>query len=156
MSAWYGWAAGQLDRPGVHFAWSEFEVTRTNLPNTAPPEARARILALVAEVLDPLRRDVGGPLVITSGYRSPAVNAAVGGSSSSDHLTGGAVDIRPPQGWDAARLARRVIALGLPFDQMIGYAPERGGHLHIGHRPGGGRRQVLWQGATGRATSWAP
>jgi hypothetical protein len=52
---WYGWAALMLERPGQHFAWGEFEVTRSGIANVAPPEARARILALVAEVLDPLR-----------------------------------------------------------------------------------------------------
>jgi hypothetical protein len=145
-----------LERPGQHFAWAEFEVTRTGIANTAPPEARARILALVAEVLDPLRRHVGAPLTVTSGYRSPEVNRSVGGTSTSDHLSGGAVDLRPPRGWDAERLARAVLALGLPFDQLIVYDAARGGHLHIGHRPGGGRRQTLRAPASGGTTRWEP
>ena len=153
---WYGWASMMLDRPGQHFAWGEFEVTKTGIDNRAPPEARARILALVAEVLDPLRRHVGRPLVVTSGYRSPQVNAAVGGSASSDHLTGGAVDLRPPTGWTAERLAREVVVLDLPFDQLIWYAPERGGHVHVGHRPGRARRQTLHAPASGGVVAWRP
>ncbi len=47
---------------------------------------------LVAKVLQPLR-DKFGPVTINSGYRSPAVNTAVGGSPYSDHCLGMAADI---------------------------------------------------------------
>ena len=51
---------------------------------------------LCEQVLEPLRVHAGQPLMIASGYRSPALNKAVRGSPHSQHLTGEAADIRLP------------------------------------------------------------
>lgn len=53
-----------------------------------------RNIYLLAFYLDSVRVRYGGPIVITSGYRSPALNKAVGGVNNSKHLRGIAVDIR--------------------------------------------------------------
>jgi len=65
------------------------------LDNT-PSQAALSELALLATQVDELREAYGKPLVPTNGYRSPAVNAAVGGASNSAHMSGQAVDISDP------------------------------------------------------------
>lgn len=53
---------------------------------------RLNIINLVDHVLDPIREHVGLPVIITSGFRCPALNELVGGKGSSQHLTGQAAD----------------------------------------------------------------
>jgi hypothetical protein len=65
---------------------------RRNIDNTPSEKVKNNLQILVANVLQPLR-DKFGPVTITSGYRSPAVNTAVGGSPVSDHCLGMAADI---------------------------------------------------------------
>lgn len=65
---------------------------RRNIDNTPSEKVQNNLHILVANVLQPLR-DKFGPVTINSGYRSPAVNTAVGGSPYSDHCLGMAADI---------------------------------------------------------------
>ena len=66
---------------------------RKNMPNI-PTEADVANLKLLAEkVLQPLRDHYGVGIKVNSGYRCPDVNAAVGGSRTSDHCKGQAADI---------------------------------------------------------------
>ena len=57
------------------------------------PEIRDNLMALIMKVLDPLRDAYGNPIYVNSGYRSPFLNSLIGGSASSQHLKGQAVDI---------------------------------------------------------------
>ena len=66
---------------------------KRRMPKTGSGE-EARILRLAQE-LDKVRRAWGGPIAVTSWYRPPAINAAVGGVANSRHTTGEAVDIYP-------------------------------------------------------------
>jgi len=132
---------------GEGFQLSEFvrssTAARLGLDNTPDMNAVCRLAALVEHVLVPLRRAVG-PIRITSGYRSPQVNRAVGGSLTSQHCTGEAADIKAVHDHQAEELARVVADLDLPVDQCIWYEPEVGGHVHISHvYEGRGRRQYL-------------
>ncbi len=132
-------------RLGRHVLEAAFVASRTarklGLANELTPKARARARYLAQKVLDPLI-DAVGPIKIDSGYRSPAVNAAIPGSSNtSDHMNGGSADIMSDK-VSRDELARKVIELGLPYDQLIGYADKP--HLHIGTRPGRNRGQRLW------------
>lgn len=70
---------------------SEVAIRRA-INNTPPLAIIDNLQVLVDNILQPLRNALG-PVVVTSGYRSPAVNVAVGGSPTSDHCLGMAADI---------------------------------------------------------------
>lgn len=120
---------------GRYFTWHELlrsnTAARLGLNNAPTPEAKRALELLVYNVLDPLREAVGRPVLVGSGYRHPDVNRAVDGSAEhSQHSLGEAVDIKVP-GMTAVELAGFLVRLGLPFDELIWYAPERGGHVHV-------------------------
>ena len=129
--------------PGRYFTWSELTTTSKNLDNTPTPEAADNLRALTANLLDPLRERLGRPLGVNSGYRSPVVNAAVGGSKTSQHMTGEAVDLEPPAGFSSIEFAQYVLDSGLPVDQVIWYDKARGGHTHVSFSHKRNRRQTL-------------
>ena len=82
-----------------HFSLREFIISATairhGIDNTPSEETVARLKALCDNVLEPLRRRFGR-IRITSGYRSPSVNAKVGGVATSQHTLGEAADINVP------------------------------------------------------------
>ena len=135
-------------RPGEYFSWSEMTRTSQPLPNDPNHKERVNIKILCSTALDPLRRHLGRPVRVTSGFRSEAVNGAVGGSKTSAHREGLAADIKC-SGLDAHSLMRAVIDSDIEFDQAIAYHPSRGGHLHLGLRLGRNRRQTLWARKSG-------
>lgn len=96
-------------------------------------EVRDSILALTENVLQPLRDAWGKPLKVNSGYRCKALNAAVGGAPTSQHVKGEAADIAAG---DPVKLARLAVKLRLPFDQMILYPT----FVHFSHRLNGEQR----------------
>ena len=96
-------------------------------------EVRDSILALTENVLQPLRDAWGKPLKVNSGYRCKALNVAVGGVPTSQHVKGEAADIAAG---DPVKLARLAVKLGLPFDQMILYPT----FVHFSHRLNGEQR----------------
>lgn len=127
---------------------------RLGIDNTPSAEARANLQALVRNVLDPLREALGAPLEVSSGYRSPALNKAVGGASGSHHQSGRAADV-----WSrhatAEELMRLAVRRNLPFDHAIIYASS--GHLHLDHNPEGpNRRRLLLRRADGTYHPLAP
>ncbi len=109
--------------------------SRKGIDNTPDP-ASLHNLHTLAEALEKVKAALGHvPIVITSGYRSPALNAAVGGSKTSAHMQGLAADVIAPQYGDALALARAVADIrSLPYDQLI---HEKGSWLHIGLAPPG-------------------
>lgn len=116
---------------GKYFNLAELTHTNTGLPNVPTGKSLENLQYLVASVLDPLREQVG-PLIVTSGFRSPEVNAAVGGSSSSQHMVGSAADLVPA----AASMGDLTSALrSLPVDQVITYYDSN--HIHISAVPNG-------------------
>lgn len=116
---------------GKHFTLDEFiqsqTAVRKGIDNTPTDEVTANLEALVRNILDPLRERIGQAITISSGYRSPALNQAVGGAKNSQHLTGEAADINCPA-IGQARLFDVVRASGLPFDQLI---DEFGAWVHV-------------------------
>lgn len=112
------------------------------------PEEQAVIyLARLAMVLEMIRAELGGrPVVVTSGYRSPVLNRAVGGSRTSAHLDGRAVDLVVPLFGPPAEVAARVAGMGfVVFDQLILERFGRREWVHLGMARIGEvpRRQVL-------------
>lgn len=96
--------------------------TRKGIDNTPTQEIKANLEALVDSILDPLREAYGKPIIVTSGYRCQRLNKAVGGAASSQHVSGQAADIRSVEDTPSEnkKLFDLIIALGLPFDQLIG------------------------------------
>lgn len=122
---------------GQHYTLAELTNTSQPFDNTPTPEACQNLKLLVTNVLDPLREEVG-PIIITSGYRSPSVNAAVGGSPTSQHMTGNAVDIR---GVTATNDEIVEALRSLPVDQVITYTDS--GHVHVSSLVGSNRGEFL-------------
>ena len=76
------------------FTLEELTHTSTGLPNNPDMEDAVRLADLASTLLQPVR-DFWGGVSVTSGYRGAAVNARVGGSSTSQHCKGEAADIVP-------------------------------------------------------------
>lgn len=121
---------------------------RKGIDNTAPKEAQENLTRLVDNVLDPLREAWGKPITVTSGFRCPELNRAVGGSATSDHLKGRAADITAGSRAQNKELFLLVQKLGLPFYQLIfekGTVKEGPDWVHVSYRAEGqNRRQILY------------
>lgn len=124
-----------------HFSLAELVAsqvaTRKGIDNT-PAAAVVANLTRLAAMLEQVRALVGAPIAVSSGYRSPALNKAVGGAANSAHVLGLAADI------STAKLAPKALALlirqsDIAFDQLI----YEGTWVHIGLSGGTSRRQVL-------------
>lgn len=106
-----------------HFTIKELTASATaqrlDIDNTPTAEAVANLQQLVANVLDPLRETYGRPIYVNSGYRCPALNRAVGGVPSSQHLTGEAADITAGNNRENRRLLGFIKKMKLPVDQVI-------------------------------------
>lgn len=136
-----------------HFTFQEFErsetAARLKIDNRMPEIAEAHVVELVDILLDPMREAWGGPLIVTSGYRCPELNEAVGGSETSAHTAGWAADLVPGDGRGVQGLVDFAIewltATALPFDQLIDERSGGSRWLHIGIRnlEGGQRSQTL-------------
>jgi len=117
---------------------------RQGIDNTPTEEHMGNATALFRNVVQKVR-DQFGVTVINSGYRGPALNKAVGGSSTSQHCKGEAVDIECPgtPNYDVAKW----IEDNLDFDQLIleFYTPgiPDSGWVHVSYKSEGNRKSVL-------------
>ncbi|MBX9706862.1 MAG: DUF882 domain-containing protein [Caulobacteraceae bacterium] len=139
-----------------HFTLAELTHSNTalrrGLDNTPPPEVLDQLI-LTADRMEGVRQLLGDrPIKVSSGYRSPAVNRAVGGSRTSAHRTGHAVDFTCPDFGTPAEVAAHLAKHLTDFDQLI---EEFGGWVHIGFGPGK-RRQVLTARKVGGRTKYTP
>lgn len=90
--------------------------------------------------LDPIRVRWGQALIVSSGYRVPELNAIVGGSATSDHMEGLAVDIKLPS-WSKRKLSelfhliKEMVEEGeIDIDQVIYYRKKKIIHIGVGGR----------------------
>ena len=133
-----------------NFHVSEFvksnDAVRLGIDNTPTPQIVSNLTALCENVLEPIRSNFGQPVRVSSGYRSPTLNAAVGGASSSQHVLGMAADIEIYD-IDNCELAQW-IANNLTFDQLIlefhnHSAGANDGWVHVSYNTAGNRNQIL-------------
>lgn len=125
-----------------HFRLEEFTrsttATRLNIDNHVPDELMTNI-QLTANKLELVRKALAHPIIITSGYRCPALNTQVGGSQTSAHTKGLAVDFNCAYG-TPKQICQRLIASGVEFDKLI---QEYNQWVHIQFSPTCHRQQVL-------------
>ena len=93
--------------------------TRLGIDNT-PGDDQLHFMEIIAEkVFEPLRKWVGGPIKINSFYRCSELNKAIGGSATSQHCKGQAMDIDDTFGKATNAEMFHWIKENLDFDQMI-------------------------------------
>lgn len=124
--------------PSEHFTFAELTASTTAKRlglNNVPDGAALYQLTKLAEMLERVRAKLGVPVTVTSAYRSPAVNKAVGGRTSSDHCKGMAADIVAPRFGTAhavaAAIAPHVSELGIGQIILEGIKGKQWVHLSI-------------------------
>lgn len=120
--------------------------TRLGLSNSPNEEHVKNMQALAENIFQPLRDYFGVPIHISSGYRSEALNNAIGGSKSSQHCKGEAMDI-DRDGYSQPNNAQifEYIKNNLDFDQMIWEfgTQQNPEWVHVSHKRDGKNRAEL-------------
>jgi zinc D-Ala-D-Ala carboxypeptidase len=130
-----------------HFQIEEFTQSQTaerlGLDNDIPIHLWGNVNRL-AQGMEKVRALLGKPISITSGYRSPEVNRAVGSKNTSQHTTGNAADFICPAYGDPAKIVAAIVSSDIEYDQVIQeYASKPGaGWVHISFSDRN-RRQAL-------------
>ena len=93
--------------------------TRRNIDNIPNDYQLANMNAVALNIFEPLREWAGGPIKINSFFRSPDLNAAIGGSSKSQHCEGRAIDVDDTFGNKTNAEMYNYIKENLNFDQLI-------------------------------------
>jgi zinc D-Ala-D-Ala carboxypeptidase len=114
-----------------HFTLEEFTRSTTanklKIDNSVPDELMQNV-QFTATQLELVRKALGTPIIITSGYRCQALNSRVGGVSTSAHTKGLAVDFKSSFG-TPKEICQRLINAGVQFDKLI---QEHNQWVHIG------------------------
>lgn len=134
-----------------HFQLVEFTRSATaearGIDNT-PSEDHLDALRRLAEHLELVRALLGHPVIITSGYRSPELNKAVQGSSTSSHSHGLAADFHCPGYGSDFDVCRRIAASRLKFDQLI-FEQANSTWVHLGFDERMRRDVMSWRRGKG-------
>lgn len=113
---------------------------KLNLNNTPYDlEVQDNLLYLITEVLQPLRERLQKPIIVTSGYRSLALNKAIGGVKNSQHLKGQAADIHVPS-MSISDLFNFIKDSGIEYDQLIN---EYDQWIHVSYNKKGNRKKAF-------------
>jgi len=129
-----------------HITLKEATYTSTGeakkIDNSPTAEHLVSMKLLAEKVFEPVREWYGNPININSFYRSKALNTAIGGSQTSQHSKGQAMDI------DTAADNKKLfdyIRENLDFDQLINEFPTNGipSWVHVSYKKSGNRKQVL-------------
>jgi zinc D-Ala-D-Ala carboxypeptidase len=120
----------------TNFDLAEFTLSETaarrGIDNDPPSDIMVNLLEL-ATALETIRARLGSPIVISSGYRSPDLNAAIGGSPNSAHMRGWAADLTCPGFGSPLEVCRAIAQMPrFRFDQII---HEFGGWCHLSVDP---------------------
>ena len=132
-----------------HFSISELTRSATALRegiDNRPPEYAYHLLhVLVEQLLDPIRKAWGEPIVVSSGYRCKELNALVGGAKNSHHMLGCAADLIAGNKADHRRLFKLIQQMQregkIHFTQLIWESDGR--WIHISYVPSDLRCQVI-------------
>lgn len=128
-----------------HFSLSEMTTTTSGLPNNPNETQIAALTALCQNILEPLRAEFGLPVTVSSGFRSPQVNAHFGGEADSQHLNGEAADIHI-SGVPNADIWRWIDG-NMEFDQVIAEkiseANGAAGWIHVSFRVDRARKSAI-------------
>jgi len=112
-----------MDRISKNITYNEaiFSNTakRKGIDNKPNDEQISNMMSVAEMIFQPLRSYVGGPIKITSFFRSPELNQAIGGSSSSQHCKGQAMDVDDVYGYKTNAEMFMYIRENLDFDQLI-------------------------------------
>jgi hypothetical protein len=129
------------------------EVTRSDtakrkgIDNSPTAEHLENLKVISEEVFDKVREYFGVPIFISSGYRSAALNKAIGGSATSDHNLGKALDLDQDGHGNGVTNADvfNYIKSNLDFDQLIWEfgTDKNPDWVHVGYRKGANRKQIL-------------
>ena len=131
-----------------HFSLGELTKTNVKGISNVPPHAAVLNLKNLCENwLEPLRQRYNKPILINSGFRSEAVNKAIGGVKGSNHLTGCAVDIHVTGPEQAIRYACILLDIAdgksQAFDELLIERSPKGTYwLHFAVRPKDNCRKV--------------
>jgi zinc D-Ala-D-Ala carboxypeptidase len=134
---------------------------RKGVSNMPTEEHIANLKVLAEKVFQPIRENFRVPILISSGYRSKELNAAIGGSLTSQHCSGEAIDIDmdgTPHGVTNLDIFN-FIKDKLDFDQLINEFPKDGNPdwVHVSYKvKGGNRKQVLKAVKSGGKTTYIP
>lgn len=129
--------------------------TRLGIDNTPPPAIIERMVETAEKIFQPLR-DALGPIRVSSFYRSPDLNRAIGGSKSSQHCKGEAIDM---QGISVSNAELFLKACDLEeFDQIIWEfgTLEEPDWVHVSYSKTHNRKQILRATKIGKRTAYVP
>jgi len=129
-----------------HFSLSELvhsnKANELHIDNTPTPEAVANLCNLMTEVLEPARCQLGAPVIVTSGYRCPALNKAVEGVNTSQHMMGQAADLVCTKLEDKKRLFE--ILKKMDIDQLLWERNSQGTQwIHVSFNQHGVNRHMI-------------
>ena len=129
-----------------HFSLAELvysnKATELYIDNTPTPDAVANLCTLMTEVLEPARCKLGAPIIITSGYRCPALNKVVGGVNTSQHMMGQAADLVCTKLEDKKRLFE--ILKKMDIDQLLWERNSKGTQwIHVSFNQHGVNRHMI-------------
>jgi len=139
-----------MENISEHISYSE--ATKSNLAikkriDNTPDEEQLKNMKLVAEhVFEPTRKHFGKALFVTSFFRSEKLNKALGGSKTSQHMEGKAMDIDGDLSGIDNREIYKFIKENLEFDQIIIENADKNGKpawIHVSYSEGNNRKQVF-------------
>jgi len=120
---------------------------RNQISNMPTPEHIENFKALAEKIFEPIREHFGVPIHISSGYRSKELNAKIGGSATSQHCKGEAIDIDMDGSTNGVtnKMVFDYIKDNLPFDQLIWEFgnDQNCDWVHVSYNKQTQRKQVL-------------
>lgn len=120
--------------------------TRLRLNNTPDERATTNLRQSARGLWQPVRDILGVPMVVSSGYRNPTLNRAIGGSTTSAHCYGLAIDFTAPRFGNTRQIAKKLAtelkARDIKFDQLILEFPDdHRTWIHLGYKSPSGKQR---------------